>query len=298
MYGMRALGHREVETSSPSWLAEGHRLGPHSSLRLHPDVLDLFSPLRRLPSRDSVYVSILTAPVRIINPIASWLVRLSACGLSAVVGGVGVDQAGAHILWTAAFAAGYLRESCWRSYCRLDPWWTRHDHAVADVDPPPPPPPPPDVAPAPLPAPPVVLNVRGVPYFQSVRGRALVHRATQQRRPLELPRVPHAEYVAAMQRHQTGRSIPSDEVILSHAASRGVEPPPTSQVRFADTVRFDGKHNRVHPRHKRKQPSWLSTSPAPTGLDGCARRALPCGASCSRSTAGAPFTCITTVTIW
>eukprot|EP00966_Prymnesium_polylepis_P081851 1895935-Prymnesium_polylepis.1 len=70
---MRALGHREVETSSPSWLREGHRLGPHSSLRLHPGVHSLFSPLRRLPSRDGVYVSILTAPARIINPVASWL---------------------------------------------------------------------------------------------------------------------------------------------------------------------------------------------------------------------------------
>ena len=90
MYGMRALDHREVETSSSSWLAEGHHLGPHSSLRLHPDVHDLFSPLRCLPSRDGVYVSVLTAPVRIINPIASWLVRLSACGLSAVVGEVDV----------------------------------------------------------------------------------------------------------------------------------------------------------------------------------------------------------------
>eukprot|EP00966_Prymnesium_polylepis_P049922 1155468-Prymnesium_polylepis.1 len=75
--------------------------------------------------------------------------------LSAVVGGVDVGQAGKHILWTAAFAAGYLRESCWRTYCRLDPWWARHDHDVRDVDPPPPP----DVEPTPLTAPPVVLNV-------------------------------------------------------------------------------------------------------------------------------------------
>eukprot|EP00966_Prymnesium_polylepis_P148045 3419708-Prymnesium_polylepis.1 len=106
---MRALGHREVDNSSPSWLAEGHRLGPRSSLRLHPYVLNLFSPLRRLPSWDTVYVSVLTAPIRVVNPVASWLVRLSACGLSAVVDGAGVDQAGARILWTAAFAAGYLR---------------------------------------------------------------------------------------------------------------------------------------------------------------------------------------------
>eukprot|EP00966_Prymnesium_polylepis_P238715 5520955-Prymnesium_polylepis.1 len=60
-----------MDNSSPSWLAEGHRLGPRSSLRLHPCVLDLVSPLRRLPSWDTVYVSVLAAPIRIINPVAS-----------------------------------------------------------------------------------------------------------------------------------------------------------------------------------------------------------------------------------
>jgi hypothetical protein len=72
----------------------------------------------------------------------------------------------------------------------------------------------------------------------------------------------------SMLRAHTGNSIPSDEVILSHAASRGVEPPPTSQVRFANTVRFDGKHKRVHPRHKRKHPSWLQHI---AGSDGARR---------------------------
>eukprot|EP00966_Prymnesium_polylepis_P152359 3519257-Prymnesium_polylepis.1 len=71
-----------------------------------------------------------------------------------------------------------------------------------------------------------------------------------------------------MQRAQTGNSVPSDEVTLSHAASRGVEPPPTSQVRLTATVRFDGKHNRVHPRHTKKQPSWLQHI---AGSDGARR---------------------------
>ena len=146
---------------------------------------------------------------------------------------LGLINASDAIIWRSAWATGYILEGARLTACRIGTWTGPSPRtARAAVLPPALAAQPPS---SPTPPSPQQLNVKSVPYFQSVRGRALVARS--KRKPTALPRVPYAEYIAAVRRAHAQQRIESDEVTLSHAVSRGVEPPPTGRVRFADDAR-------------------------------------------------------------
>eukprot|EP00966_Prymnesium_polylepis_P117764 2722465-Prymnesium_polylepis.1 len=74
---MRLLGDDTAcPTSRNSWLEYSPRLGPHSSVRLHPRAKRLTSALCLLPSQDDVLLSIIlfatqSHPLLFVGPLAS-----------------------------------------------------------------------------------------------------------------------------------------------------------------------------------------------------------------------------------
>jgi hypothetical protein len=215
-YGMQLMGDdTPCPTSHNSWLEYGPRLGPLSSVRLHPDMTSALRLLPSLPLRDDVLLSIVLSPVHFLNPIASTAVRWSFGIESWMTHDMGLIDASDAIIWRSAWAAGYMLEGARLTACRIGTWTGPSPRTVrAAVLPPVLSAQPPS---SPTPPSPQQLNVKSVPYFQSVRGRALVARS--KRKPAALPRVPYAEYIAAVRRAHAQQRIESDEVTLLHRLS-------------------------------------------------------------------------------
>eukprot|EP00966_Prymnesium_polylepis_P090338 2092098-Prymnesium_polylepis.1 len=101
---------------------------------------------------------------------------------------LGLVDVGDAIIWQSARAAGYMLEGARLTACRMGVWTGPSPRAARAAT----------LSPVlaeqspsfPAPPPSQQLNVKNVPYFQSVRGRALLARSKQ--KPAALPRVPYA----------------------------------------------------------------------------------------------------------
>ena len=177
-YGMQLMGDdTPYPTSRNSWLEYGPRLGPRSSVRLDPNVTSALQLLPSLSLRGNIPLSIVLSPVHFLNPIASTVVRWSFGIESWMTHDLGLVDASDAIIWQSARAAGYMLEGARLTACRIGVWTgpsPRTERAdtlspvLAEQSPS-----------SPAPPSPQQLNVKNVPYFQSVRGRALVARSKQ-----------------------------------------------------------------------------------------------------------------------